>query len=154
MNVEIVKFPKTKVAVIEHVGSQAKENESVKQLIKWRIENKLPPSPKYKNYGVHYNDPNSVPENEYRVDLCLSIEEDVKPNDYGVITKFIPELRCAKVTHLGSLETMTAASFLYNEWLPSSGVKLAEFPVFFHYVNVGPDVKEDEMITDIYLPIL
>jgi len=28
-----------------------------------------------------------------------------------------------------------------------------DFPVFFHYVNVGPDVPEHEMITDVYLPL-
>jgi DNA gyrase inhibitor GyrI len=26
-------------------------------------------------------------------------------------------------------------------------------PIVFHYVNVGPDVKEREAITDVYLPL-
>ena len=28
-----------------------------------------------------------------------------------------------------------------------------EFPWFFHYVNVGPNVQTHEMITDVYLPL-
>ncbi|MFT7549609.1 MAG: AraC family transcriptional regulator [Candidatus Azotimanducaceae bacterium] len=56
--------------------------------------------------------------------------------------------------HLGSRENVTAARYLYEEWLASSGEQLADFPVFFHYVNVGPNVQEAEMITDVYLPLL
>ncbi|MDQ7050244.1 MAG: hypothetical protein Q9M92_12205 [Enterobacterales bacterium] len=43
MDVEIINFPKTKVAVIEHHGSPTLENESIKKLVDWRKESKLPP---------------------------------------------------------------------------------------------------------------
>lgn len=48
---------------------------------------------------------------------------------------------------------MTAATYLYKEWFPISEEKLRDFPVFFHYVDVGPDIVEEEMLTDVYLPI-
>ena len=62
-------------------------------------------------------------------------------------------LRCALARHLGSRAHNEAAVFLYREWLPRSGEMPGDFPMFFHYVNVGPDVREDEMITDVYLPL-
>jgi AraC family transcriptional regulator len=34
-----------------------------------------------------------------------------------------------------------------------SGEAPGDFPVFFHYVNVGPNVRREEMITDVYLPL-
>ena len=43
MDVQIVDFPETKVAVLEHRGSPALEPESVRKLITWRLENRLPP---------------------------------------------------------------------------------------------------------------
>ena len=46
-----------------------------------------------------------------------------------------------------------AAHYLYDEWLPRSGEKMAALPLLFHYVNVGPDVKAHEAITDVYLPL-
>ncbi|MCF6194609.1 MAG: GyrI-like domain-containing protein, partial [Kangiellaceae bacterium] len=82
MKVKIVQFPETKVAVIEHRGSPALEHESTKKLIAWRIENKLPPN-KHKNYGVHYDDPNTTAAKDYRVDLCVSIEKKVSENSFG-----------------------------------------------------------------------
>jgi AraC family transcriptional regulator len=153
-DVEIVNFPETKVAVVEHCGAPEKEYESVKKLVAWRIENKLAPSDLHKSYGIHYNDPSQVGSSEYRVDLCVSVQQAVSANAFGVVNKTIPALRCARVRHLGSRENVTAARYLYEEWLANSGEQLADFPVFFHYVNVGPNVQEAEMITDVYLPLL
>lgn len=34
-----------------------------------------------------------------------------------------------------------------------SGEALRDFPIFFHYVNVGLHVQEHDMITDVYLPL-
>ena len=68
-------FPETRVAAIEHFGSAALEHDTVRKLIAWRIEQRLP------------------------------------------------------------------------------GPVPGSFPIFFHYVNVGPDVREEEMITDVYLPL-
>jgi len=152
MEVKIVSFPETKVAAIEHRGSPATEYESSKKLIAWRIENKLPPS-KHQSYGVHYDDPSTTIPEKYRVDFCVSVESEVVKNKYGVINKTIPSGKCAVARHLGSREKVTAVTYLYKEWLPKSGEKLRNFPVFFHYVNVGPNITEEEMITDVYLPI-
>ncbi|MEH6358609.1 MAG: GyrI-like domain-containing protein [Pseudomonadales bacterium] len=154
MNIEIINFPETNIAVIEHHGSPALEHESIKKLIDWRIENKLPPSDIHRSYGIHYNDPGKVTPADYRVDLCVSVPQAIPENSSGVINKVIPALRCAKVRHCGSRENVTAAHYLYAQWLPNSEEQLAEFPLFFHYVNVGPEVQEQDMITDVYLPIL
>jgi AraC family transcriptional regulator len=71
-----------------------------------------------------------------------------------VIKQVIPAGRCAVARHIGSRNNVTAAAYLHEKWLPTSGEKLRDFPVFFHYVNVGPNVKEHEMITDVYLPLI
>lgn len=153
LDVEIVDFPETKIAVIEHCGAPEKEYESVRKLIAWRMANKMPPSELHKSYGIHYNDPNKVSPSEYRVDLAVSVQDDISANSFGVVNKIIPALKCAKIRHLGSRENVTSARYLRGEWLESSGEQLADFPVFFHYVNVGPDIQTTDMITDVYLPL-
>ena len=64
----------------------------------------------------------------------------------------IPELRCALARNVGSRSNNKAAAYLYETWLPRSGESPGKFPIFFHYVNVGPNVREEGMITDVYLP--
>lgn len=152
MYVKIVNFPETKVVVLEHRGSPALEHESAKKLIAWRIENQLP-SDKHKIYAVHYDNPATTHPEEYRVDFCVSVEHEIPPNPQGVINKVIPSGRCAVARHIGSRENVTAVAYLYEFWLSNNGEKLRNYPAFFHYVNVGPNVQAQEMITDVYLPL-
>ncbi|MEM8678569.1 MAG: GyrI-like domain-containing protein [Planctomycetota bacterium] len=152
MQVKIVQFPSTPVAVAEHCGAPEREYETSARLVAWRRENGVSPTAHH-TYGVHYTDPRSTPPADHRVDFCVSYDPPISENAHGVIRKVIPACRFAQVRHLGSRHDVAAARWLCLDWLPASGERPGEFPLFFHYVNVGPDVREDEMITDVYLPL-
>ena len=152
MEVRIVEFPETQVAVAEHLGPPEFEYETSKKLIEWRIVQRLSPAI-HRTYGVHYTDPQSVAPAEHRVDFCVTYDRPVQPNPQGIVGKTIPANRCAVARHLGSRRFNAAAVYLYREWLPRSGERPGNYPIFFHYVNVGPNVQEHEMITDVYLPL-
>ncbi len=153
MDVQIVIFPETKVAAIEHLGSPQLEHDTARKLVAWKLENRLLDPLKFRSYGVHYTDPRTTPPHEHHVDFCLSIEEDVGPNSCGIVNKTIPRVRCARARDIGSRSNNRAAVYLYEKWLPQSGESLGDFLIFFHYVNVGPNVREGKMITDVYLPL-
>lgn len=153
MQVKITTFPETKVALIEHRGPPTLEYETAKKLIAWKLDNGLLDQTRFRSYGLHYTDPFNTPPADHRVDFCLSVEEDVAENPQGITSKVIPALRCAYARDIGSRFNNQAADYLYNVWLPQSGETLGDFPMIFHYVNVGPNVKTDEMITDVYLPL-
>ena len=153
MDVQIVVFPETKVAAIEHLGSPALEHVTARKLIAWKLEQRLLDSSKYRSYGVHYTDPRTTPPADHHVDFCLSIDDDVAANSAGIINKVIPRNRCARARDIGSRYDNKAAVYLYEQWLPKSGESPGDFPIFFHYVNVGPTLREEEMITDVYLPL-
>jgi AraC family transcriptional regulator len=153
MDVTIVDFPEVKVAALEHRGAPHLEHETIRRLVEWRMESGLAPG-QGRSFGVHYNDPRRIAPADYRVDFCIEVQDNVAPNRHGVVTKHIPGGPCAMVRHLGSRANVSAAFYLYDVWLPRSGERLREFPIFFHYVNVGLQVREDEMITDVYLPLV
>ncbi|KQQ78979.1 hypothetical protein ASF73_21065 [Xanthomonas sp. Leaf131] len=152
MEVRIVEFPQTAVAAVEHLGPPELEYETSKRLIQWRIRNGISPQ-HAQTFGVHYTDPAQVPPDQHRVDFCVSYESPVAPNAEGVVAKIIPQLRCAVARHSGSRRFNAAADYLGKVWLPASREVIGAFPIFFHYVNVGPNVQEHEMITDVYLPL-
>ena len=152
MEVQLVDFPTTQVAALEHHGPPEREHDTARKLVEWRLQNRLPPD-RHRSYGVHYTDPRTTAPADHRVDLCISVHDEVAPNPQGVINKVIPDGRCALARHLGSRAHIAAATYLYEIWLPQSGEIRRDFPIFFHYVNVGPGVREDEMITDVYLPL-
>lgn len=153
MQVTIVTFPETRVAAVEHRGPPSREHDTARRLIAWRIEHGLRDQARYRSYGVHYTDPRTTPPEQHRVDFCLSVDFEIEPNPHGVIAKVIPSCRCAVTRHLGSRAHNAAAVYLYEQWLPSSDERAGDFSIFFHYVNVGPDVMEQDMITDVYLPL-
>ncbi len=153
MEVRIVTFPETRVAAITHMGPPEHEQDTARKLIAWKLEHRLLDQAKYRSYGLHYTDPRMVNPKEHRVDFCLSIDRDVGTNSYSIHEMTIPSMRCAFARDIGSRSNNKAAAYLYDDWLPSSGESLCGAPLIFHYVNVGKNVKDEEMITDVYMPL-
>lgn len=152
MDVRIVEFPQTRVAAVEHRGPPALEHETARRLVAWRIERRLPPE-RHATYGVHHTDPRTTPPDAHRVDLCVAFDGEVAPNAHGIVSKVIPACRCAVARHVGSRDDVRAARWLHEVWLPASGETAGGFPPFFHYVNVGPGIRDEDMITDVHLPL-
>jgi DNA gyrase inhibitor GyrI len=69
------------------------------------------------------------------------------------INKVIPRNRCALARDIGFRYNNKAVVHLYEAWLPQSRELPGKFPIFFHYVNFGSNLREDETITDVYLPL-
>jgi AraC family transcriptional regulator len=152
MHVDIIDFPETLVAALEHHGPESQTYNTSMKFIEWRKENGVSPE-KGNTYGIHYTDPKNTFPEDFRLDICVSIEKEVGENPQGVVNKSIPACRCAMARHTGSRDHVIAAEFLAYEWLPGSGEEMGDFPLFFHYVNVGPGVREQDMITDVYMPL-
>jgi AraC family transcriptional regulator len=66
----------------------------------------------------------------------------------------IPAMRCAVAGDTGSRLDNKTAQYLHDRWLPGSGERMADQPLVFPYVNVGPAVQEHEAITDVDMPLL
>ena len=93
--------------------------------------------------------------NDFRFDICTTVSNEVINNEFNVKNGIIPSGRCALVRHKGSYQSLAdTVNHILDEWLPESGEHRASFPCYFHYVNLIGDVSsENELITDIYLPL-
>ncbi len=151
--VSIVEFKETKVAALEHRGDPHLKENSIRNFIKWRKENDLPPSVSA-TFNVLYHHPDEVAPEEYRFDLCAATDMDITENQYGVVSRRIPGGRCAMLRHTGSDEKLgDAIDYLYSQWLPQSGEELRNYPLYIQRVKFFPDVSETEAVVDIYLPL-
>ena len=154
MEVKIVEFKQTRIAVLEHRGSPALVNDSVRVFIDWRKQSGLSPIASSQTYGLVYDNPDTTEPQDFRFDICGSVTSEVPNNPQGVVNKVIPGGRCAVVRHTGSHNRIgESAYYLYREWLPTSGEDLRDFPLFFHYLNLIPETPEHELLTDVYLPL-
>ncbi|MBV6621900.1 MAG: AraC family transcriptional regulator [Rivularia sp. (in: Bacteria)] len=151
--VEIVDFPGSQVAVFEHRGNPDLIGNSVQKFIEWSKQNQISSNSRV-IYNLVYDDPATTEPEKYRFDICVAVNSNVKENNFGVIDKIIPRGCCAMLRHIGTDENIAeTVSYLYREWLPSSGKEPRDFPLFFHRVKSFPDFPEHEMIIDIYLPL-
>ena len=154
MQVRIVNVKPTTVATLEHRGDPARLPDSVQRFIAWRRETGLSPVASSNTYGVPYDDPAAVAPENFRFDICGVVTDPVPKNAYGIITKLIPGGRCAVARHSGSTDQIaTTVYYLYRNWLPQSGEVPRDFPVYFHYLDVGMETPDDQRQTDVYLPI-
>jgi len=154
MQVNIVEFPETKVALIKHCGPHDQVFDTVAKFIAWRKDTGLSPIKSSKTFGIPRNDPRTTAPQDCRFDVCGTTEVDVPENAYGVSTDVIPGGRCAVIQHRGTRDFMEETILhLYREWLPQSGQELRDFPCYFHYLNFIHQVDESDLLTDIYLPL-
>jgi AraC family transcriptional regulator len=150
--IDIIDFPETPLAVLEHRGTPALLSHSIQRFIAWRKSMGLPPS-RSKTFNLVYDDPRAVNGEEYRFDLACEYRGDLL-DDSGIVAKAIPAGKCARLRHVGSDDTLSQPiEYLYADWLESHDWTLRDFPLFFERVSFFPEVSEYEMITDIYLPI-
>jgi AraC family transcriptional regulator len=148
-DVRIVDVDATPVAVLEHRGHPNGLGDSTRRFIEWRRQNGLPP-----RTSATYNVVHKHTDDDCHYELCAATSRDVTANPYGVVRKTIPGGRCALLRHVGTEDSLDAAvNFVYATWLPQSGEALRDFPMYFHRLNMFPDVPEHEWITDIYLPL-
>jgi len=151
--IEIVQFPATKIALLQHRGNPRLIGDSIRKFIAWRKEHRLHPSVSA-TFNVLYDDPESVPADQFRFGLGAATELDIQANEYGVTGSEIPCGRCAKLSVVGSDATLaTHLRWLYSQWLPQSGEEPRDFPLFVQRVTFYPDVPEHLAITDVFLPI-
>jgi len=154
MDVKIVEFRETRVAVLEHRGPPERVYDSARIFIEWRMESKLSPKISSRTFGIVYDNPDTTEPEAFRWDVCGEVAMDVPLNRQGVVNKVIPGGRCAVLRHLGPHDRLGESIYpLYREWLPESGEELRDFPLFFHYLNLMPETPEHELVTDIYLPL-
>jgi AraC family transcriptional regulator len=154
MEVKIINFKETSIAVLEYKGSPQLLNNSIPKFINWRKTSGQSPVSTCRSFGLVYNDPNNTPPEDFRFDICGELTSKLIENSQGIIAKVIPEGRCAVIRHIGSRDKMDdSIYYLYKDWLLKNNEELRDFPLFFQYHNFFPETVESELVTDIFLPI-
>lgn len=152
-SVEIVEREAVAVAAIEHRGDPARLSETLRTFIVWRREHRLHPSVSA-TYNVVYDNPDDVPPEAFRMDICAATRAPIAPNAAGVAGKTLAGGRYAVLRHTGSDDTLgQSVAYLYADWLPASGEELRDAPLLFQRVRFYPDVPEHEAVTDVLLPL-
>ena len=103
--------------------------------------------------GVYFADPDCVPENSLRSFAGVLVEGSVSVPD-SLDSYVTPAGRFAVLTHQGPYALLAQSyHWLYSNWLPASDNLVRDEPCCEVYLNSPIDTAQQDLLTDICLPI-
>lgn len=103
--------------------------------------------------GICHDDPKVTEGNKCRYDACLVIHKQAK--EHGEIgLKNIQGGNYAIFLHNGPYEQLSDLyDVIFGKWLPNSGCELRNVPAFEKYLNNPKNTAQEQLKTEIYIPI-
>ena len=153
MRVDIKTMPELRVASVRHRGPYSRIGEAFAILSEIAGRAGLF-GPDTLLLGIYHDDPKLTAQEELRSDAGITVSPDATlPAELD--EQRIPAGRYAVTTHIGPYATLvdTWEQFM-QEWLPHSGNRFGEGVSYEVYRNTPGDVPEDQLHTDIFIPVV
>ena len=151
MEVEIRGYPARRVATVRHVGPYRDIGAAFARLAGLAgPAGLLSGGPMM---GIYHDDPEVTPEDELRSDAALVVDEGASLPE-GLTEVRIPAGRYAVTVHVGPYAGLPEVwSRLMGRWLPGSGHRVGEGVSLEIYRNTPGQVPDDELETELLVPV-
>lgn len=152
MKIEVVNVPARRVAFVRHTGPYDQCGAVWEKLCLWAGPRGLL-QPGVEFLGLCYDDPDVTEPEKIRYDACITVSEGLAAEgEIGVQT--LEAGLYARTTHHGSYQRLAQTyAELCGRWAPENGYELRPIPGFEVYLNSPDETPENELLTDIYVPI-
>lgn len=152
MDVQIKQIPPQRVIFVRHTGPYNECGKAWDKICTWAGPRGYF-QPQVQFIGLCHDDPEITPPDRIRYDACITTESDAAPEgDIGVQT--IAGGLYAMMTHYGSYTKLCETyAAICGQWAPANGYEIRSMPSIEIYVNSPDGTPEDELITDVYVPI-
>lgn len=150
--VVVESLPERRCAGIDHTGSYMEIDHAMGRLFTELVaRHALPAQPAM--IGVFFDDPDLGPEEELRSRACLPVANSVTI-DAPLVETVLRGGPYAKLSYTGPYADMRGAyRWFLGVWLPASGYEPDDAPIFEAYLNDPREVPQNELRTDINLPL-
>ncbi|APR79370.1 Transcriptional regulator, AraC family protein [Minicystis rosea] len=152
MDVDIKERPELRVATTTHIGPYHRISEAFARLGQTPgIHALFAQEPTM--LAIYYDDPESTPASELRSEAAVAIAADAKVPE-TLSERRIPAGRYACTTHVGPYDQLgdVWARFI-GEWLPQSGYRMRDEVSFEIYRNTPGEVPNEQLRTELYIPL-
>lgn len=104
--------------------------------------------------GIVHDDPDVTPPQKLRYDAAVTVSRPVQPEgEFGVME--LAGGTYAVFTHQGPYDTLSQTyQRIYGGWLPKSKFRLRDVPAFEQYLNSPQQVRPEDLLTLIHVPVL
>lgn len=151
-DVTITTVPTFSLAAIDHAGDYQEIGRAFDRLSAWAGARGLL-GPEARMFGIYFDDPASVPQNELRSQACLLVAPGFT-GDGQVKQVTLEACTAASLIHKGPYaELENAYHYLYKAWLPTSGREPLNRPCFEEYLNNPRELPPSEWLTQVFMPL-
>ncbi len=153
MDVTLETLEPMRVAFVRHVGPYHEVGQAWETVcMHLGKEGLLGPDARF--IGVCYDDPEVTPPEKIRYDACITVGPDFQgEGPVGVQTLAGGDY--AKVTHEGPYDRLNETyAWLFGQWLPQTSYDLRSEPSLEVYLNDPNGTEPEDLLTDIYAPIV
>lgn len=153
MNVVFEDRPDKRLACIRHIGPYETIGSSFAKLSEWIETTGIDKNRLGEMTAIYYDDPSTTPPDQLRSDAAIEIPDDatIVP---GAVECRLSGGRHARYTHMGSYRGLGEAwGRFFGEGVPSIGAHPTGAPCFEVYRNDCRTVPEEEVRTDLYIPV-
>jgi len=106
-------------------------------------------------FGLELYPPDFMKDKRWYYMACMEVTSLTIPLPFHLVTRFIPASRYVKFTVTGPVtEIGSAFRYVYDEWLPQSGVKVASPYDLELYDDRFKGPENEQSQTDILLPVV
>lgn len=102
--------------------------------------------------GVYHDDPSTTPEDQLRSDAAVTLPNGEQAPD-GLTEHHLSGGRFLKLVHVGSYERLGESWQAALDAATSDGRQMRQAASYEIYINVPGQVSEDELKTELYVPI-
>jgi AraC family transcriptional regulator len=151
-NARIDRLPPTRIAFVRHTGPYGQAGQAWERIFAWAGPRRLV-GRGARILGVVHDDPEVTPPDKVRYDAGIVVDAAFRPEGEIGIQEVGGEY--AVCEHRGPYETLGDTYIrLCGEWLPESGRELHSGPAVEVYRNSPREVERDDLLTDVYLPLV
>ncbi len=152
---KIIKLSPTPVIFVQTIGSYKSNAPDKAWKTLWDfVEKKKLNVDKSDFFGIVHDDTEVTKETQCRYDACITLSKELK-TDGRVGSKVIDGGKYAVFTHKGSYKTLDDTyDQIFGPWLAGTKEKLDDRPVLEKYLNDPDETKEEDLLTEIYVPLV
>ncbi len=150
----IVNVEPIEVYSIRHVGDYEKLDETWEKIMQFAGRNRLFNDDFYA-YAIAYDNPDISNSSRLRYDACISASKKVELKNSEIQQKTLDAGKYAVFLHKGEHADLTHTyDAIFGAWLYAGSVLLRDAPVFQRFLNDKREVKSEELLTEVWIPIV
>ncbi len=138
---------KMTICYLEHTGPYDQVGALFAQLGEYAAKKEL----KGEMLGLYYDDPAKVPAESLRAEIGIVVPEGFMPDSgYGV--QEIPARKVVYAILKGPYAEIAKEYPYIQKWIEKEGYKISG-PIMEIYLEAGPDVPPEELVTEVQFPV-